>query len=164
MAKEVDMSHSKGAERFEIAGIGVDNLSEAQTLGRIQCLIESGGHHYGAVVNAAKVSLARKDRELMRILKSADLVTADGMSVVWASRLLGHRLKERVTGIDLLESLIGHAARCGDPVYFLGARQDSVRGLIERLASEFPSLRVAGWRDGYFTSAENDAVVEGIRR
>src|SRR5215475_13467710 len=146
MAKEVDMSHSKGAERFEIAGIGVDNLSEAQTLGRIQCLIESGGHHYGAVVNAAKVSLARKDRELMRILKSADLVTADGMSVVWASRLLGQRLKGRVTGIDLMCRIVEQAERLGQSVYFLGAGRESVRGTAEWFASRCPRLIVAGYR------------------
>src|SRR5262249_40411419 len=118
------------ADRVEIAGIGVDNLSEAETLDRVQRLIGAGGSHYAAVVNAAKVCLARRDSELMRILKSADLVTADGMSVVWASRLLGQRLKGRVTGIDLMCRLVERAERLGQSVYLLGAHEESVRGTV----------------------------------
>jgi N-acetylglucosaminyldiphosphoundecaprenol N-acetyl-beta-D-mannosaminyltransferase len=159
-----DTATARPFESVDVAGIPVANLTQQETLECIEGMISDGRPHFAAVVNAAKIVAAQADYILRNELQSADLVTADGMSVVWAARLLGHRLKERVTGIDLLELLVRRAAERGDPVYFLGAKHDSVRSLIERFAAEFPSLRVAGWRDGYFTEAENDAVVEDIRR
>jgi N-acetylglucosaminyldiphosphoundecaprenol N-acetyl-beta-D-mannosaminyltransferase len=118
---------------------------------------------YMAVVNAAKVVLARRDAGLRQALMTADLITADGMSVVWASRLLGSPLKERVTGIDLFEKLVGHAARRGASVYFLGASDEAVGGIVTRFRHEYPDLRVAGYRNGYFPAAEMDEVVRQIR-
>jgi N-acetylglucosaminyldiphosphoundecaprenol N-acetyl-beta-D-mannosaminyltransferase len=152
------------SDRVEIAGIGVDNLSEAETLDRVQRLIKAGGIHYAAVVNAAKVSLARRDPELTRVLKSADLVTADGMSVVWASRLLGRGLKTRVTGIDLMCRIVEQAERLNQSVYFLGARDESVRGAAAHFASKYPRLRVAGYCNGYFTSDDCATVAGRIRQ
>jgi N-acetylglucosaminyldiphosphoundecaprenol N-acetyl-beta-D-mannosaminyltransferase len=97
-------------------------------------------------------------------LDKAAIVTADGMSVVWASRLLGKPLKQRVTGIDLFERLVGHAARRGLSVYFLGARDASVRGVVSHFTSRFADLRVAGYRNGYFDPSESEDVADAVRR
>src|ERR1044072_6243792 len=111
-----------------IAGITVDNLTEDETIAAIDKLLTDGEPHYMCVVNAAKVVAGSRDERLRRWIAQADIITADGMSVVWASRLLGQPLQERVTGIDLFERLIEHAARRGLSVYLLGAREQSVRG------------------------------------
>ncbi|HJQ68770.1 MAG TPA: WecB/TagA/CpsF family glycosyltransferase [Blastocatellia bacterium] len=149
--------------RVEVAGVYVDNLSEDEALARIDELIEGGGSHYMTVVNAAKVVAARSDERLRKLLQRAAVVTADGMSVVWAARLLGEPLKQRVTGIDMFERLVGHAARRGLTVYFLGARDSSVRGAVEYFTTRLPDLRVAGYRDGYFDRTESDKVADEIR-
>jgi N-acetylglucosaminyldiphosphoundecaprenol N-acetyl-beta-D-mannosaminyltransferase len=163
-SEQARTSDTRSAERLQIVGIGVNNLSEAETLDRVQRLIEAGGPHYAAVVNAAKVSLARRDAGLTRILKAADLVTADGMSVVWASRLLGHRLKGRVTGIDLMCRIVEQAERLGQSVYFLGASENSVRGAVEYFASKCPGVLVAGYRNGYFAPDDSAAIAGAIRQ
>ena len=115
------------------------------------------------MVNAAKLVAANKDPELKRALVESDLVTADGMSVVWASCLLGRPLKQRVTGIDLFERLVERAAQRGWTVYFLGARDESVSGVVERLTKDHPALRVAGYRNGYFDSSESSAIADVIK-
>ena len=150
--------------RVLIAGIYVDNLSEDEALSRIDELIASGGSHYMTVVNAAKVVAARSDEQLRERLQKSALVTADGMSVVWASRLVGQPLKQRVTGIDLFERLVAHAARRGLSVYFLGARDESVRGVVTYFTSRFPNLRVAGYRNGYFDQSESLSIADQIRQ
>ena len=150
--------------RVLVAGVYVDNLSEDETLARIDELIESGGSHYMTVVNAAKAVAARSDTRLRERLDKAAIVTADGMSVVWASRLLGKPLKQRVTGIDLFERLVGHAAQRGLSVYFLGARDASVRGVVSHFTSRFADLRVAGYRNGYFDPSESIDVADAVRR
>ena len=146
-----------------IAGIPVSNLSEDEAIAVIDRLISNGGAHYGAVVNASKVVAADRDEQLKRVLLEADLVTADGMSVVWASRVLGSGLKQRVTGIDLFNRLVSHACNRDLSVYFLGARDESLRGLVKHFTDKYPALRIAGYRDGYFTSAECRSVCDAIR-
>ncbi len=145
-----------------ISDIPVANLTEDEAVVAIDKMISEGGSHYAAVVNAAKIVAATRDDRLKQVLLEADMVTADGMSVVWASRLLGQPLKQRVTGIDLFERLIGHAARRGWSVYFLGARDESVRGTVERFKSEHPALKVAGYHNGFFAASETVAIAEAI--
>jgi N-acetylglucosaminyldiphosphoundecaprenol N-acetyl-beta-D-mannosaminyltransferase len=147
-----------------IAGIKVHNLSEDEAVEKIASLIRQGGSHYLAVVNAAKIVNAQSDEDLLNILSNADLVTADGMSVVWASRLLGQALKQRVTGIDLFERLVGSAAERHWSVYFFGARDEAVTKVVEVFKARFPNLRVAGFRNGYFAPQENRAIVEDIKQ
>ena len=148
----------------KIAGIPVANLSEAEAIQAVDELISEGGPHYGAVVNAAKLVAANRDDALRSVLLNADLVTADGMSVVWASRVLGRPLKERVAGIDLFERLVERAASKGLAVYFLGAREEAVRGTVELFAKRYPALRVAGYRDGYFEASDSRQVCEAIKQ
>ncbi|MBI3654228.1 MAG: WecB/TagA/CpsF family glycosyltransferase [Acidobacteria bacterium] len=147
-----------------IAGIHLDNLSEDETLAKIGALIAQGGAHYMAVVNAAKIVSAQNNEQLFGILNSADIVTADGMSVVWASRWLGQPLKERVTGIDMFERLIEYAAAHELSVYFLGAREAVVKTLAELFSARFPQLRLAGFHHGYFDAQENAERVGQIRQ
>jgi N-acetylglucosaminyldiphosphoundecaprenol N-acetyl-beta-D-mannosaminyltransferase len=152
------------SSRVNIAGIGVDNLSEDEALTEIERLIAQGGSHYMAVVNASKMVLASRDELLRQILAEADLVTADGMSVVWASRLLGRAISERVTGIDMFEKLVARAAETGRSIYFLGAKEHSLRALVETLRQRHADLRVAGYRNGYFAAEEEREIAEDIKR
>lgn len=147
-----------------ISGIRIADLSEDEAVALIDKLVSEGGPHYGAVVNAAKIACADKDEHLKRVLLEADLVTADGMSVVWASRLFGQVLKERVTGIDLFERLVERAATRGFSLYFLGAQEEAVRQTVELFAARHPGLRVAGYRNGYFGTSDSGAVADAIRQ
>jgi len=146
-----------------VAGIPIANLNEAESVALIDTLVSEGGPHYGAVVNAAKIVSANRNEHLKRVLLEADIVTADGMSVVWASRLFGRALKERVTGIDLFERLVEHAAHRGLSLYLLGARDESVSQTAELFAIRHPKLRVAGYRNGYFAESESGAIADAIK-
>lgn len=147
----------------DICGVEVANLTEDEAISFIDRLVDETGPHYGAVVNAAKIVAASKDPVLKRALLEADLITADGMSIVWASRLFGQPLKQRVTGIALFERLVERAAERGWSVYFLGAREESVRRLAEVFMKSHPTLGIAGWRNGYFDASEAESVAEAIR-
>jgi N-acetylglucosaminyldiphosphoundecaprenol N-acetyl-beta-D-mannosaminyltransferase len=150
--------------RANVAGVEVDNLTEGETLAVIDEIISRGQPGFMAVVNAAKIVEANRNARLSQVLRKADIITADGMSVVWASRLLGSPLKERVTGIDIFERLVAHAARQRLRVFFLGARKESVGKMVARFTAEHPGLIVAGYRDGYFASADSAGVAEQVRR
>jgi N-acetylglucosaminyldiphosphoundecaprenol N-acetyl-beta-D-mannosaminyltransferase len=148
--------------RQEILGCAVDNLSMTETLDRIGELIATGRPHQHVVINADKVVKAARDPSLARIIANCDLVNADGMPVVWASRVLGRPLKERVTGVDLFFRLLERAEQRGWRVYFLGARQEVVDEVVRRARTRHPGLCVAGAHDGYWKPADEEALVGRI--
>mgnify|MGYP001122148869 CR=1 FL=1 len=148
--------------RIEMMGCVIDNLTMAQTLDRVSALIASGQPHQHVVVNVDKLVKASRDPELREAINRCALVSVDGMPVVWASRLLGKPLVERVAGIDLFDALVARASESGWRVYFLGARREVVEAVGTLYASRYPSLQIAGWRDGYWPPEEDPAVAESI--
>ena len=139
-------------------GLTIDDLSMAETIARIDSLISAGGVHQHVAVNVDKVVKAQRDPGLRSIINGSDVVSVDGQPVVWASRLLGRPLPERVTGIDLMERLIAHAAVAGHRLYFLGARDDVLERVVARVRLDHPGAIVAGARNGYWPP-ESDHLV-----
>ena len=149
--------------RTNILGCLIDNLSMKQTLSRIERFINEGECHQHVVVNVDKIVKANRDPGLLDVINSCDLVNADGMPVVWASRLLGSPLKERVAGIDLFVKLIEMSANKGWRVYFLGAREKVVTTVVNKSQRKHPSLKIAGCRNGYWLPEEEKSIVEEIK-
>jgi N-acetylglucosaminyldiphosphoundecaprenol N-acetyl-beta-D-mannosaminyltransferase len=151
-------------DRVDVLGLGVDRVDMTQALARCEELIRVGGVSHYVAVNVAKVIAARTDRRLREIVHEAALVSADGQPIVWASRLLGDPLPERVAGIDLMEALLELAEERGYGVFIVGARDDVLRRAVERLRERHRRLRIVGHRDGYFPDSESDAICAEIRR
>ncbi len=116
-----------------------------------------------SVVNVAKLVNMRSDSLLRESVESGDLVLADGMPLVWLSRLKRQPLPERVAGIDLMYRLFDLANRGGFRVYFLGARREVLERVVEIARERYPGMVVAGWRDGYFTDEQQEEVAGAIR-
>lgn len=152
-----------GVERVSVLGCSVDNLTMDETLAVVEGFVASGRPHQHVVVNVDKIVKARDDGTLREIINRCDLINADGMPVVWASRLLGRPLKERVAGIDLFEALMARAAERGWRVFLLGAREEVVAKVRALYEARFPQLAIAGHRDGYWKPGEEAAVAEQVR-
>lgn len=149
-------------ERLELLGAPVDALTMNGVLDLADAAIERREPLLVGVVNAAKLVQMRHNAELRQAVLDADVTLADGMSVVWAARLLGRPLPERVTGIDLMLRLLERAHRHRRRVYFLGATATVLGRVVERVRREYPDLCVAGSRHGYFTEAEESAAAAEI--
>ncbi|MET0981900.1 MAG: WecB/TagA/CpsF family glycosyltransferase [Telluria sp.] len=151
-------------DAITMMGCRIDNLSMEETLARIGEFIRSGQPHQHVVVNVDKLVKASRDGELRRIINECALVNVDGMPVVWASRLLGKPLKERVAGVDLFEALMRRSSEAGWRVFLLGAREEVVSAVADTYRRRYPGLTVAGWRHGYWQGeAEEAAVAEQVR-
>jgi N-acetylglucosaminyldiphosphoundecaprenol N-acetyl-beta-D-mannosaminyltransferase len=157
------MTGDDGHARVVLFGVPVDNLSLHETVDRVEEMIRAGGTHQHVVVNADKIVKMQRDPQLREAVLGCDLINADGQPVVWASRILGQPLKERVAGIDLFEALIERCAEKGLRPYLLGAREAIVAKAADVLPSRYPGLELAGWRNGYWDATEEPAVVAGIR-
>ncbi len=153
------------AARVELMGCPFDpvTIDEAVVRAVAWCRGERRAHLV-VTMNVAHLVAMPSHPEFARACRAGDLVVADGLPVVWASRIAGTPLPGRVTGCDLMPRLLEAAAACALPVYFLGARDEVVRALVAGCAERYPGLRIAGWRDGYFAPGESEAVVAEIRR
>jgi N-acetylglucosaminyldiphosphoundecaprenol N-acetyl-beta-D-mannosaminyltransferase len=151
-------------QRIEMMGCQIDNLSMEETLQTIEGFIKTGQPHQHVVVNVDKLVKASRDPELRRIINECALINVDGMPVVWASRLLGKGLKERVAGVDLFEALMLRSAERGWRVFLLGAREEVVSGVKRLYEMKYPGLTVAGYRNGYWKPEEEAGVVEQIKQ
>jgi N-acetylglucosaminyldiphosphoundecaprenol N-acetyl-beta-D-mannosaminyltransferase len=145
----------------ELFGLRVDALTMDETVEAVRAMVSTGEPHQHVVVNAAKIVDVGRNDALRRVIGQCDLVNADGMAVVWASRILGQPLPERVAGIDLFDRLVGAARDDGRSVYFLGARDEVVREAARVLSARYPGVRVAGHHDGYWD--DDAAIVRAIR-
>jgi N-acetylglucosaminyldiphosphoundecaprenol N-acetyl-beta-D-mannosaminyltransferase len=151
-------------KRITLMGCQIDNVSMEETLRKVEGFIRSGQPHQHVVVNVDKLVKASRDPELRRIINNCALVNVDGVPVLWAARLLGKPLKERVAGVDLFEALMRRAGEKGWRVFLLGAREEVVRAVAETYRRKYPRLVLAGWRNGYWQGAAEEAeVVETIR-
>ncbi len=148
-------------ERVSVAGCPVDRLSFEETVAQLNGRIESGTRTHVLFVNAAKIVRYHQDAALRTAMDRADLLLADGVPVVWASRLLGRALPGRVNGTDLMERMVAVSAERGYRVFFLGARQQVISKTVDEFVRRHPDLKVAGFHNGYFQDDE-EAVIKEI--
>lgn len=149
--------------RFELLGVTIDSVSMEQAVEWVEDLITSGGTGQHAALNAGKLARLEKEPALRSAIAGCDLVTADGQAVVWAARILGHRLPERVAGIDLMEALLARAELQGHGVYLLGARPEALAAAEADIRRRHPAIEIVGRHHGYFTGPEETGVVDDIR-
>jgi N-acetylglucosaminyldiphosphoundecaprenol N-acetyl-beta-D-mannosaminyltransferase len=156
-------SSAAAAPSSSLFGLQVDALTREQAVERCLEAVRTGSPLEVGVVNAAKVVRMRENPDLARSVSGCGLILADGQSVVWASKLLGQPLPERVAGIDLFEDLLGAAERHGMSVYLLGAKPEVIEAAVANARTRWPELRIAGYRDGYFTDEQQGEVADAIR-
>src|SRR5262245_38843391 len=127
-----------------ILGVPFDNVTTGETVEAIGRMVSSRSPHYLVTANVDFLVQAQEDVELRRILFDAHLVLCDGTPLVWASRLLGNPLLERVAGADLVPLLLRVAAERKYRLFLLGASQESAWSAIKNLQTKFPNLIIAG--------------------
>ena len=127
-----------------VLGVPIDNLTMPETLVRIEKLIEAGTFSYVVTPNVDHVMKLRSDASFRGIYRGASLVVPDGVPLLWASRLLGAPLQERINGTDLMVKLCELAARRGYSVFLLGGNRGTAEKAGARLKESLPDLALAG--------------------
>lgn len=143
--------------RVEFFGCAFDRVDLPEAVTRVRRWMDASDRPRVAVgINVDYLVRMAADPAFRAAAAGADLVLADGMPVVWASRLLRRGLPERVAAIDLFEALLPVASEEGWPLYLLGARPDVLADAEAALRRRWPRLRVVGRHHGYF---DDDAAV-----
>ena len=138
-------------------------VTMADALSLVDEAIARRGSLLIGAVNAAKVVNMRRDAGLRTAVLRSDLILADGMAVVWAARLLGVGVPERVSGIDLMYGMLDRGRQRGYRVYCLGASEAVLADVTARIPAAYPGVVVCGAHHGYFGDKDEPVIVEAIR-
>lgn len=133
-----------------------------ETLAIVDNTISKGEQLHHVVVNAGKIVAMQSDMQLRQSVNESDLINADGQAVVWASKILGKPLKERVAGIDLMVNLIELAHKKNYKVFFFGAKEEVVKTVVDNYSKTYSPNIIAGYRNGYFKKEEEQDIAREI--
>ncbi|MDP5274634.1 WecB/TagA/CpsF family glycosyltransferase [Chengkuizengella axinellae] len=145
-------------------GINVSKMNMKET---VQYLTEAVQHketHQVITANPIMFMAALNDASFAKAMQSAELVVPDGTGLVWAADYVGHPVKERVPGFDLMFDLLKVANEKSWKVYLLGTTAEAIQESATKLKKQYPNIDFVKARDGFFTEKEDMDVVEDIRK
>jgi len=155
-------------DRVNILDTLVSRLDLKETMQHFSSAIENGTRLRVAVTPVNCLLWARKNQKLREIYNSADIVTADGVPLIWASRLLNNPIRGRVTGLDLLPEFSKVAAEKQHKFFLLGASDRVAEQLADRLKEKYPALQIVGTYSppfvATFSDEENNKMVDMVNR
>lgn len=139
-----------------ILGVPFDNVTTAEAVTLVEKMVASRRPHYFVTANVDFLVQAQEDVELRRILFDANLVLCDGTPLVWASRLLGNPLPERVAGSDLVPLLVRIAAEKKYRLFFLGGTPETTERALANMKAKYANLSVEGYSPPFNKLLEMD--------
>lgn len=127
-------------QRINLLGTWIDSVSLQDAGALVAEFVRTGTPHQVIPANVDFLRLAKQDSEFRAIVNGADLVVADGMPLVWASRLAGHGIPRRIAGVDMILMCAEVAAAKSFRIFLLGAEPGVGEGVAEVLRARFPGL------------------------
>jgi N-acetylglucosaminyldiphosphoundecaprenol N-acetyl-beta-D-mannosaminyltransferase len=158
----------ESVERVHLFGLDIHDLTMDETLQAIGEIVERRRFVFAITPNVDHTMKYRKSAPFRELYKKAGLVVADGMPLLWAARMLGTPLKERISGVDLFQRCCAFAAERGYSVFLMGGSPGAAESACEKLLERHPQLKIAGWDCppyGFVKEPEqNRAIQEKIRQ
>lgn len=145
-----------------ILNVPVSYLSMQETVNFIQERLQKQEQTFAVTANAEIIMMAQNDSAYLELLKRTDIITPDGAGVVWAAKHLGSPVPERVAGYDLFHQLLQLAAKTQKKVYFFGGKPGIAEQAKAKALELYPGLKIAGCRNGYFQTEENETIINDI--
>ena len=156
------------SEKINVRGVYFDNVNFDEAMEKVKELVKSEGTSVMFTPNSEIVQSCIENNELYKVINSADLVIPDGIGVVYAAKILGTPLKQKVPGCEVAEKLMEYAAQSTDGVFLFGGgkkteERDAVSSIAAgKLREKYPDINIVGTRDGYFTDDDVDGIVDEI--
>lgn len=148
--------------RCMILNSPVDKYTIKETLNLIEEAVEKKTRIQHVCVNASKLVKMLKDELLFNAVINSDIISPDGQSIIWASKFLGDPIPERVNGTNLMESLVEISFHKNFKCYFLGAKERTVKKVVDHYSSLYSPHIIGGYHDGFFQSDEENTIVREI--
>lgn len=151
-------------DKVNILGVYVDMVSIKQASDRIMQFFNEPGVHKVYTPNSEILMVAYKDAEFAKLLNDAELLTADGIGVVYAAKILGRPISERAAGYDIACNVLDRIKGTSHSVFLFGGKPGVAELAKEKLEEKYPGIRIAGMRNGYFKPEDEPEIVEEINK
>jgi len=149
--------------KVNILGVYVDKVNIESAASSIMTFIADSGEAKAVYTpNSEIIMHAYRNSDMRDILNDASLLTADGIGVVYASRLLNNPIAERCAGYDVACTLLEKMSEAGNKVYLFGSKPGVAEEAAERMQRKYPGLIISGCADGYFDSEKEKKIIEDI--
>jgi N-acetylglucosaminyldiphosphoundecaprenol N-acetyl-beta-D-mannosaminyltransferase len=148
--------------RTSLLGIPIDCFTLEETVDMIDKAIKENKRIRQVSVNAGKMVLIQKDKELYNSVVSCDIISPDGQSIIWAGRFLGKFLPVRVAGCDLMQELVKLAYKNKYKCFFFGAKESVIKKTVSVYTDLYGSEIIAGYRSGYYGRNEEPLIAKQI--
>ena len=160
-SEELIIEKDLANNRIKLFQVGIDRVDVKSVISRIEEFIVTKKSHLVVTPDTLAILRAKKDVDYFNIIQSANLVTPDGAGILWATTTLHHPLRERVTGIDIIQGICKLAAKKAYSIYLLGASPGVAKEASLKLTQKYPGLKIIGNHHGYFhTTSLSDETVK----
>lgn len=145
-----------------ILNIPIDIVTLESALAKVVDLMEQPGCSMIATPNAEIVMTASEDADLKNILAESALCVPDGIGLIYASKIHGLGLTERVTGVDLMKRILEYCHQHNKSIYLLGGKPGVPQAACHHIKETFSGIDIKGYRDGYFKKEDEAGLIEEI--
>jgi len=152
----------RASDRIRLMGLPIDCVTENAAVAQILASIRAGCGGWVATPNVQHLRILSSSSKLASLVSSADLIIADGMPLVWASKLQGTPLPCRVTGSALILSLTEAAARTNASIFLLGGSPGTAERAAKVMVGQYQGLKIAGTLCPPLGFEENETKFAGI--
>jgi N-acetylglucosaminyldiphosphoundecaprenol N-acetyl-beta-D-mannosaminyltransferase len=147
---------------IEILGVRIDKVDMEGAFLRVCDFLKGDKPETVFTPNSEIIYMARNDEEFKNILNSSSLNTADGIGVVYASKILKNPISERVPGYDLAVKLLPYLNENKLKLYLFGGRAGVAEKARYNILCDYPDINICGTQNGYFNSSEE--IIEKINK
>ena len=149
-------------DKVNILGVAVDKVNVSGAVDRIMQFLNEDRLHSVYTPNSEILMAAYKDESFREVLNKSDLLTADGIGVVYASRILKNPISERAAGFDIACELLERVKGTSYKVFLFGGKPGVADIAKEKLEAKYPGINVCGTRNGYFKPEDEAEIVDEI--
>lgn len=149
-------------DKVNILGVNVDTVTISQAADKIMEFFNEDRIHTVFTPNSEIIMAAYRDPEFCEMLNNSDLLTADGIGVVYASRILKKPINERAAGYDIARKVLEKLNYTNHKLFLFGGKPSVADEAAANLKKEYPELNIVGTRNGYFSADDEADIVNEI--
>ncbi|MEE0944629.1 MAG: WecB/TagA/CpsF family glycosyltransferase [Clostridia bacterium] len=149
-------------DTVNILGAKISMMGIEESVDYIMDMMQQSGNHAVFTPNSEIVMNAYKNKEFLDLINDADLLTADGIGLVYASKIVGKPIYERAAGCDIAMELVARMAQEDKTLFLFGSKPGTAERAADILMEENPGLKVVGCRNGYFKPEETEEIISEI--
>lgn len=149
-------------DKVNILGVYVDTVTISQAADKIMGFFNEDRLHSVFTPNSEIIMAAYRDPEFCEMLNNSDLLTADGIGVVYASRILKKPINERAAGYDIARKVLEKLNYTDHKLFLFGGKPGVAEEAAANLKKEYPELNIVGTRNGYFSADDEADIVDEI--